>query len=578
MHYTDERNVQILVALLKEHGIRKVVVSPGTTNITFVRSLQIDAHFEMYSSVDERSAAYIACGLAAESGEPVVLSCTGATASRNYLPGMTEAFYRKLPILAVTSTQDITRVDHLIAQVIDRSAMPKDVYKISVQLPLVKDNNDWWSCEVKANNAILGLFWNGGGPVHINLTTGYSQIYKAENLPTVRVIKRITAHSKEYPIMPECKIAVLIGSHAIMTEEQINALERFCETNNAVVFCDHTSGYKGKYCVVHSLSSSQREADFNKLKPDILIHIGEITGDYSADNIVGKELWRVNIDGALRDTYRKLKYIFEMPEEVFFKHYTKLDSKGDTYLKAWREHLEHLFKMIPELPFSNLWIAKTLHKLIPEKSTIHFGILNSLRSWNFFDLPETVESNANVGGFGIDGIVSTLIGASLARKDRIYFGVVGDLAFFYDINSLGNRHLGKNLRILLVNNGIGTEFKNFNHKAAIFEKSADDFIAAGGHFGNKSRTIVKNYSENLGFEYLAASNKTEFDHVYQRFLTDQMLDKPLLLEVFTDSVDESKALEIITSISTTAIRKTKNALKNILGETNVSKIKSIVHR
>ena len=84
-YYTIERSIQILISLLKQHGIKKCVLSPGTTNLTFVASLQQDSFFELYSSVDERSAAYIACGMAAESGEPVVLSCTGATASRNYL-------------------------------------------------------------------------------------------------------------------------------------------------------------------------------------------------------------------------------------------------------------------------------------------------------------------------------------------------------------------------------------------------------------------------------------------------------------------------------------------------------------
>ena len=88
-YYSNERSVQLLISLLKQHDIKKVVASPGTTNITLVASLQHDPWFEIYSSVDERSAAYIACGLAAESGEPVVLSCTGATASRNYLPVLT---------------------------------------------------------------------------------------------------------------------------------------------------------------------------------------------------------------------------------------------------------------------------------------------------------------------------------------------------------------------------------------------------------------------------------------------------------------------------------------------------------
>ena len=98
-YYSDEKNVQILIALLKAHGINNVIASPGTTNSALVASLQTDDYFNMRSAVDERSAAYMACGLANELGVPVVISCTGATASRNYLPGLTEAYYRKLPCL-----------------------------------------------------------------------------------------------------------------------------------------------------------------------------------------------------------------------------------------------------------------------------------------------------------------------------------------------------------------------------------------------------------------------------------------------------------------------------------------------
>lgn len=92
-------------------------------------SVQQDSFFEIYSCVDERSAAYMACGLAAEIMQPVVLSCTGATASRNYFPALTEAYYRKLPILAVTSTQEESKIGQLIPQVIDRSIQPADTVK-----------------------------------------------------------------------------------------------------------------------------------------------------------------------------------------------------------------------------------------------------------------------------------------------------------------------------------------------------------------------------------------------------------------------------------------------------------------
>ena len=172
--YTDEVNVQILVALMKHHGIRKVVASPGTTNITFVASLQHDSFFTVYSAADERSAAYIACGMAAESGEPVALTCTGATASRNYLPGLTEAYYRKLPVLAVTSSQPLGRIGNMSPQMLDRTSEQNDVCKFSLQCLPVDNPDDRWLCEANLNRALLELIHDGGGPVHINLVTRYS--------------------------------------------------------------------------------------------------------------------------------------------------------------------------------------------------------------------------------------------------------------------------------------------------------------------------------------------------------------------------------------------------------------------
>lgn len=167
-YYTSERNVQIVIALLKTYGIRKVIASPGTTNMTFIGSIQNDPFFEIYSSVDERSAAYIACGLAVESGEPVVISCTGATASRNYMSGLTEAYYRKIPVLAITSHRGDIAIGHLLDQQIDRRSIPNDIAMESVTVPLVKITDDAYYCRIQATKAILALTRNGGGPAHIN--------------------------------------------------------------------------------------------------------------------------------------------------------------------------------------------------------------------------------------------------------------------------------------------------------------------------------------------------------------------------------------------------------------------------
>lgn len=541
VRYTDEKNVQIILSLLKFHGIKHVIASPGTTNMALVVSVQNDPYFHVYSCVDERSAAYMACGLSAELGVPVVLSCTGATASRNYLPGLTEAYYRKLPILAITSTQPVSRVGQHVAQVIDRSSIQKDIANLSVHLPNIKDSESQWECEIKANKAILELTRRGGGPVHINLTTSYSTSFETEALPSYRIIERITA-ADAFPKLTG-RIAVFVGSHPTWSKADTELLDRFCAAHNAVVFCDHTSGYHGKYRLLFALTAGQDIFDQTDIKPDVLIHIGELCGDYDNLKIGSKEVWRVSPDGEIRDTFRRLRYIFEMPEATFFSHYANAPAKSESsYFETCAARLKSIRASIPELPFSNIWIASQLAHKIPEGSSVHFGILNSLRAWNYFELPSTVTSFSNVGGFGIDGCMSAFIGASLGSPEKLYFLVIGDLAFFYDMNVLGNRHVGSNIRILLVNNGKGTEFTQYGHNGHLLGKAADQLVAADGHFGNKSNRLVKNYAIDLGFDYISASSKEEFEANYKNFLSGGRDGKPILFEVFTDGDLESEAL------------------------------------
>lgn len=545
--YTTERAPQILISLLKAHGISDIVASPGTTNMAFIGSAQNDPFFKIYSSVDERSAAYIACGIAAQTGKPVVLSCTGATASRNYLPGLTEAYYRKLPVLAVTSTNGIETSGHLVPQNIDRHISPIDTTVFKTHITVVHDLMSEWLANTNINKAILALTHRGGGPAHINLETAYTNDFSAKNIPDERVIQ-IIGLGNSFPSLPEgAKVAVFIGAHKTMSRSLVQAIDSFCATNDAVVICDHTSSYHGRYRVQSSLIAAQ--PGHKTLRDiDIMVHIGEVSGDYYSMGIFPKRVWRVSEDGEVRDRYHLLSYVFEMPEIKFFTYYSSEDGICHTQLEACIQEADQIIGLIPELPFSHIWLARYASSLIPSGAIVHFGILNSLRSWNFFLLPESVETFCNVGGFGIDGILSTLIGASLAAPGCICFAILGDLAFFYDLNSLANRHVGANVRIMLVNNGRGTEFTNYGHPGHAFGQDADPLIAAAGHYGNKSHKLVKHYATDLGYEYLSASNKDEFKESAKRFFTSDKTDSPMLLEVFTDSKDESDALEIMLNL------------------------------
>lgn len=592
--YTNEKHAQILLSLLKSHGVRKIVISPGSTNIPISGSIQNDPYFEVYSSVDERSAAYMACGLAEKSGEIVAISCTGATASRNYLSGLTEAYYRKLPIVAITSFNGNENIGHLVPQNIDRTVVQKDVAKISVHLPVIKDDADEWHCNTLVNKALLETRVGGGGPVHINIASTYTGVFNVVELPDQRLITRFSSE-EDPPSLNRKKIAIFIGSHKRFSPTEVEAIERFCEKRNCVVICDHTSSYYGKFRIQSALVASNYgniSSVWKELRPEVVIHIGEVSGDYPSSRVLSeaREVWRVSLDGEVRDTGRKLRYVFGCSEEHFFKKMGEGDGENE-YYHIWRDKDKELRSFIPDLPFSNLWIASRLSNNLPEKSFLFLGILNSLRSWNYFNVDSSISISCNVGGFGIDGCLSTVLGASLINPEIPHFTVLGDLAFFYDINSLANRHLGKNIRIILINNGCGVEFNNSSHIASRFGNSANEYIAAGGHFNSgssgssnilpsnkrKELSLAKAWCENIGFKYFAALSKLDFEKIGPHLLSPE-LKSPLIIECFTDIKDESNALEAMNNLNRSTFEKIAIKAKETIPKSLANKAKSFLLR
>ena len=579
---TTEQNVQMLVYLLKEHGIKRIIVSPGSANCNFVYTVQTDPYFELYSAVDERSAAYMACGMSFESNEPVVITCTGATASRNYFPGLSEAYHRKLPVLAVTASQDLSIAGHLSPQFIDRSQHPVDTVMMSVNLQNINSETDCWDCNIKINKAILELKRHGGGPVHINLCTLNTNTY-IDSLPSTRVIRRYVVSDIDIPVIKENKrIAITIGGHKPFDDEEINAIDKFCEEHDAVVFCDHSSQYKGNYWINPSVIAAQEYYQTTIFDIDLLIHIGEEHGDYYTNGkLRPKEVWRVSEDGEIRDSFKMLSSVFEMREIDFFRKYIKntRDVKRDYYDNCCAEK-KRLIDCIKEIPFSNVWLAYEISNKLPINSTIQLGVSNTQRAWTFFDFPKSVISIANVGCRGIDGTISTVLGMALSSPDRIHFSVMGDLSFFYDMNTLGNRHFPKNLRLILVNNGIGAEFKIYHNRVnLILGDETNPYLAAEGHFGNKSTELVKHFCNDLGIKYYSATNKMEAKEALNDFLAVNV-EEPMLLEVFTIPQFESDAIKKMRNLSVDqsllAEAKAKNMVKRVLGARGSDFVKRMI--
>ena len=570
-----------MLSLLKAHNIKHIVINPGTTNMPIIRGVQNDPFFTCYSVVDERSAMYFAIGLYLELGVPIATTCTSAQATRNYIPGLTEAFYKHIPILAITTSKHPKYTGQEYLQGPDQTSLPVDAVKKTFALPYVANHIDELHCVRVANEAILELTHRTSGPVQLNIhmIDSEASMYTYPKLPEVRVIKRYMVWD-EWDVLFEKenkKIMIVIGEHRPFSKKQIESLTSFVETHNAFIYVNHLSNYHGRYAVSANLALScmDNKEFISDYKPDILITIGGQTGDYP---IFGKlsdggersfEHWRISESGSIVDTYDKLTKVFECPFEVFFNRLKGDTPVQHTYFEEWEKMTQNV--SIPEdLSFSNAYLAQQLHKSIPENSYLNLAILNSLRNWSFFAFDSSITCYSNVAAFGIDGCMSVLLGQSVA-SDTLSFMVIGDLSFFYDMNSLGIRHLKNNIRILLINNNCGAEFKLYSHPAYQFGKEGDPFIAAVGH-----NSDAKGWIEANNFKYLSAKNKDEFLKNKDEFLQDS--DRSIVFEVFTTPEDESMALKMIIDSNRRATLRSKirDKIQPLIGERGVQLLKKIV--
>lgn len=566
MEYVNKENINIIASLLKQNSISDLVISPGGTNIPIIQAVEDDSFFNCFSVVDERSAAYVAIGIALQKKTPVAIICTSAQATRNYIPGLTEAFYKRIPILAITMEKHPRFKYQEYMQAPDQTSLPRDSVKRSFELPFISDVNDYYHSIRIVNEAILELSRDGNGPVQ--LCVPWLDFPLNDVKPDVRNIRRYKATDVKSEDLCGKKILLLIGEHTSFSDDEKNCINNFCFNTNSAVYVNHLSNFANDYTVegnLFLLTASFEE--INSIKPDILISIGGQTGDYpfylafSKNNLQGVEHWRISEDGKVIDTYDKLTCVYQGSITDFFGSVNSACSRH-SYYDEWKTMLASKNTNFT-FPFSNVSIAQYMHDKIPENSIIQFSILNSLRIWNLFHLDSSIECYSNVGAFGIDGGMSTLIGQSLVT-DKLCFMIIGDLAFLYDMNCLSLRELKNNVRILLINNNGGIEFKLHGEN----KRERDRYIAAANYHGE-----AKNWAKSCGFKYCSAYSMDEFKQVCDTFILES--EKPILLEAFVTDIDESDAyLKILSeNREKTAKDYVKSAVKGILGEKRFNNFK-----
>lgn len=544
--YTHIKGVQILISLLKQYNIRHLVISPGTRNTALAHSVESDEFFTCYSIVDERSAGYFALGLAERLDAPVCVSCTAATATCNYLPAIKEAYERGIQLVALTADQDPYGMFHMEDQCIDQIDMFHGYVKCSVDVPMVQNENDYWYCNRRMNEAFLALNHNKKGPIQINyhMAYGLSEIstFDVEQLPETRKISRYETDEAIFEISrllkAKSRILVVGGSDLDVSNKLRQALQEFTRRYNSVAVCDNYANVYGESDRILNPKALGDVISFWQVKdlaPDLILSFGNVyysTIKYFLPQYAKtSEHWQISTDGRINDGYHCLTKVFQCrPEEFFARMNLLSDGSSDgAYAKLWQKRLEQMRE--PELGFTNFYAIKTLGEQLPENAILHTSVLDSIRISNYVDLPSSVKCFANIGADGIDGALSAFLGQAESDKN-LSFLIIGDLSILYDMNALLER-IPSNVRIMVVNNFAGAEFhKNFGLERI---PTIDQHVAAGHQIKIKQCCI------NSRFHYLSAETREELAQALSQFLSES--NKPMLLEVFTNAPADAATLK-----------------------------------
>lgn len=582
--YTELKAYQIIIALLKKYGVSRCVLSAGSRNVPFVHSVETDSFFDCYSVVDERSAGYFAIGLSQQLQEPVVISCTASTASCNYFPPVSEAFYQKVPIIVLTSDRDPARLHQWEDQMIDQVGMfDRHVVK-SVNLPIIHSADDEIWCRRLVNEALSALYHNGGGPVHINVPMlSYNSSFTVKELPEVTKIDRICREApasdwEKYieKLKNANRILITPGQSSYVSDELKRSMEDFFKNYNSAVSVDYMANIDTDFAINTALCWDSRNISkkkFSEFLPDIVISFGGNIFQGVKDLLKGFhgsfEHWLIQPDGEMVDTYMCLNTVFECTPEYFFRYYAdhaEENKNSMEYHNLIKEYADSV--ALPELDYCNVYAIKNMVERIPSGSVLHMAINNAIRITNYSKLQPHIKVYANIGTYGIDGCMSTFLGQACASKE-LSFLVIGDLAYFYDMNSMRIRHVGNNVRILLINNSGGEEF--------YYNKT---WIAPTGdlHTSARHHTKAEGWVKETGFKYLSATDKDSFNKVLEEFMSPDS-DKPILLEVFTEMSTDAKVLHDYYESNMTGSEKlyqnAKQIAKKVIGQ---EKAKSIINK
>ncbi|MFT4876908.1 MAG: 2-succinyl-5-enolpyruvyl-6-hydroxy-3-cyclohexene-1-carboxylate synthase [Bacteroidia bacterium] len=531
-------NIQHCINTLVSHlPGSHAVISPGSRNAPVIYALHHSSK-SCHSIVDERSAAFVALGMAKHTKQPVILSCTSGTAALNYYPAIAEAFYARVPLIILTADRPPEKIDTWDGQAIRQKGVYENHIRAAFQTP--DSYEDTTAFKEIAQRVQKCMDSEIAGPIHINIpirepfydfnTEGLEEI--ANEVKKLKTFE-ISAASIAKHTGLDFNLKKVLMFNGMDDGEDI----RLASDDNSVILSDLTSNQTSDVhywdAMLFSAQSKPNGIEFlSVLRPDVLITTGTTAISKGLKRFLQfhkpEHHFHISSYYEVGDMFETNPTIIH-PKEIQQVEETENDVDGEregAYVNAWlnmTREFQDRFSQLEWSTYNEFCVINYVLSKIPKNAILHVSNSMPPRYVSFLlnsDI-SNITVQCNRGTSGIDGSTSTAVGNAMLAKEDVYL-ITGDVAFFYDINALYNESLPQNLKIILLNNGAG----------GIFEMiSGPDKMGEALHYQTtpQSRT-AENLAEHFGLKYHPADTIGKFAQGID-FLTATV--DPMILEVFT---------------------------------------------
>ena len=545
--------INLIARSLTDNDVRCAIVSPGARNSTLLQSLA-NSGMDLIPVVDERVAAFVALGMAAESDSPIAIVCTSGSAMLNYAPALAEAFYRRIPIIAITADRPAMWIDRADSQTIRQPGALDSVVKHSYSLPPASGSDALVHSMLLLQEALIEAKKWPRGPVHINVPIDFNADHPSM-LPyrPISVVSSdtviSTSRARELGRLLASPRKLLVVAGGGNPSPKINkALSKMSQLPNVAVITEPTSNIHVREAILSgeaTLTGADRDTT-DRLRPDVVITIGGAIVSARMKKMLrttqALEHWAVGgmIGYSLPDTFGRLTTLIDMDAESILPllasamqpHKAPCDF-GNDWRVAYHRGQALLQSAIARAPWSSMRAISYMLTQTPRRWNIHVSNGMTIRiaclvaaiagPWHRFD--------CNRGVSGIDGATSTAIGAAISSKTSPTLLITGDMSALYDMASLASGIVPPRFRMAVIDNGGGGIFRFSGATRRLPCRSA--LLEMEG-----LEVPLRGLAADCNFDYYEAKSDEELRTVWPRF-TSELADRPAILRIITNGVTDA---------------------------------------